>query len=372
MSAGRSAKSVASKSGYVASWAERRSVAFDKGSEGERLVAEAIAPLSASGWFILHDRQAPTGGNVDHVLVGPGGVVILDAKAWSGSLAVSPKGRLRHNDRDAHKAVSSMSAVIAHLSDALPSLSVSGGLVFVGNDAARSLPRRIDDVGLCHVSEVLDVLERKPATLTARDVEVTLAQVIEVLPAIGTAELTRPEAVDAMALDLEAAQIIGEEPINKRYRFYVARSWAKYGKRRIYLSGSDGTKLGWIDPNDGRVEVEQSGSRDTQPLLQRLADSTCIPEPDVSPLSPKGRLSSRLLKSLGNDRRGVGHVIGHVWRKGDNRRLYVTSHVAGIAGTSVGWVDLTNGAEFANDPALAGLLTHTWHEVFETVINPDR
>ena len=372
MSAGQSAKSVASKSGYVASWADRRAVAFDKGSEGERMVAEAVAPLSASGWFILHDRQAPNGGNVDHVLVGPGGVVVLDAKAWSGSLAVSPKGRLRHNDRDAHKAVSSMSSVIAHLSESLPSLSVSGGLVFVGNDAARSLPRRVDDVGLCHVSEVLDVLQRKPATLKARDVEAALAQVIDVLPAIGTAELTRPDAVNAMAVDLEAAQVIGEEPIDKRYRFYVARTWSKYGKRRIYLSDADGAKLGWIDPNDGKSDLEHNGSPDAAPLLRRLADPTCIPQPDVSSLRPKGWLSSRILRSLGNDRRGVGHVIGHVWRKGDNRRLYVTSHVEGIASLSVGWVDLTKGAEHAHDPALAGLLTHTWHEVFEAVVNPDR
>ncbi|CAN5501284.1 hypothetical protein BH23ACT3_BH23ACT3_09430 [soil metagenome] len=370
MTAGQSAKSLASKSGHVASWAERRAAAFVKGSEGERVVADAVAPLSANGWFILHDRQAPNGGNVDHVLVGPGGVVVLDAKAWSGSLAISSKGRLRHNDRDAHKAVSSINAVIAHLRDALPSLSVSGGLVFVGNDGAPSLPRRVDDVGLCDVSEVLDVLKRKPSTLNARDVEAALGLVMDLLPAIGTAELERPPAVQPEALDLEAAQLVGEEPIDKRYRFYVARTWAKYGKHRIYLSSADGSKLGWIDPNVGNVDLEHDDSGDAEPLLQRLADSTRIPQPDVSPLRPKGRLSSRILKSLGNDRRGVGHVVGHVWRKGDRRRLYVTSHVTGIASVSVGWVDLSTGEEHAHDPALAGLLTHTWHEVFETVVNP--
>ena len=38
--------------------AERRASAFAAGAEGERIVAEALAPLSAAGYILLHDRAA--------------------------------------------------------------------------------------------------------------------------------------------------------------------------------------------------------------------------------------------------------------------------------------------------------------------------
>ncbi|WP_234433052.1 nuclease-related domain-containing protein [Streptomyces sp. NRRL S-1824] len=55
------------------------------------------------GWTVLHDRALPTGNaNVDHLLVSPGGVVIvLDSKKWSARWPLRVEaGRLMHGDRD--------------------------------------------------------------------------------------------------------------------------------------------------------------------------------------------------------------------------------------------------------------------------------
>lgn len=41
------------------------------------------------GWFLLHDRDLPAGGNVDHIAAGPPGVAVVDAKAWTFSVRVS-------------------------------------------------------------------------------------------------------------------------------------------------------------------------------------------------------------------------------------------------------------------------------------------
>jgi hypothetical protein len=54
--------------------AERRASAFAAGAEGERIVAEALAPLSAAGYILLHDRAAGPRANLDHLVVGPSGV----------------------------------------------------------------------------------------------------------------------------------------------------------------------------------------------------------------------------------------------------------------------------------------------------------
>src|SRR5882757_9847284 len=65
-----------------AEWAAKRAETFEAGSLGEAEVARALAPLTAEGWFLLHDRHLPAGGNVDHIAVGPSGVAVVDAKAW--------------------------------------------------------------------------------------------------------------------------------------------------------------------------------------------------------------------------------------------------------------------------------------------------
>jgi nuclease-like protein len=46
------------------------------GAEGERATAEALRPLEADGWKVVHDVQTDYG-NLDHVADAPGGTVFL-------------------------------------------------------------------------------------------------------------------------------------------------------------------------------------------------------------------------------------------------------------------------------------------------------
>lgn len=58
-----------------------------RGAQGERATAVLLRGVEALGWPVLHDRSLPgTGANVDHLVVGPGGVFHLDSKHWSGAL----------------------------------------------------------------------------------------------------------------------------------------------------------------------------------------------------------------------------------------------------------------------------------------------
>ncbi len=50
---------------------------------GERMVAEELEPLRAKGWEVFHDVPAESGKqefNIDHVLIGPGGVFSIETK----------------------------------------------------------------------------------------------------------------------------------------------------------------------------------------------------------------------------------------------------------------------------------------------------
>jgi hypothetical protein len=57
---------------------------FQAGASGEVQVAAALEPLTEIGWRILADRRwpGPSEANIDLILVGPGGVVVIDVKNW--------------------------------------------------------------------------------------------------------------------------------------------------------------------------------------------------------------------------------------------------------------------------------------------------
>jgi hypothetical protein len=57
------------------------------GAEGERQTAKALRSLTRRGWMLVNDIQAERG-NIDHVLVGPAGVFLLETKKLGGVVSV--------------------------------------------------------------------------------------------------------------------------------------------------------------------------------------------------------------------------------------------------------------------------------------------
>jgi hypothetical protein len=101
---------------------ERAAEPWGAGTEGERLTANRLGELTPQGWFLLHDVHWPGRplASLDHVLVGPGGVVVVDAKTWSGNVEVRD-GVLRQNAYSRNPAVEGalgQAAAVAALLDA--------------------------------------------------------------------------------------------------------------------------------------------------------------------------------------------------------------------------------------------------------------
>ena len=59
---------------------------WGRGAAGERMTGKALRGLPAD-WYVRHDLQARYG-NLDHVVVGPGGVFLLDSKNLGGRALV--------------------------------------------------------------------------------------------------------------------------------------------------------------------------------------------------------------------------------------------------------------------------------------------
>ena len=76
---------------------------WQDGAIGEQWTGRALRKLESQGWRIFHDLAA-SHGNIDHVVVGPGGVFLLDSKRWKGSIAVEGDSAVvrRLEDPDLH------------------------------------------------------------------------------------------------------------------------------------------------------------------------------------------------------------------------------------------------------------------------------
>ena len=74
------------------------------GAVGEISVARALRPLEARGYRIFHDLSTASG-NIDHVVIGPTGVFVLETKAWRGRVYPGKGGVLMRNGQDASAAV---------------------------------------------------------------------------------------------------------------------------------------------------------------------------------------------------------------------------------------------------------------------------
>ena len=72
-------------------------VAWRRGAAGERRTARLLAALERQGWAVLHDLAVPRSqANLGHLVIGPGGVFVIDSKQDRGRLQLDQSGRLWH------------------------------------------------------------------------------------------------------------------------------------------------------------------------------------------------------------------------------------------------------------------------------------
>lgn len=124
--------------------APRHVRAWSSGAEGERLATARFAALAGGypGVHVLHDRRVPSRahGTLDHVLVGPAGVIVADTKHWPGTVRIADE-RLFVRGFDRTKAidgvcgqVSSVRSILA--AAGLGAVPVSGVLHWTRPDGA--------------------------------------------------------------------------------------------------------------------------------------------------------------------------------------------------------------------------------------------
>jgi hypothetical protein len=69
-----------------------------RGAHGERRTARLLRRLARDGFVIFHDLAVPgADANLDHLVIGPTGVFVIDSKQWTGQVYQTADGLAWHN-----------------------------------------------------------------------------------------------------------------------------------------------------------------------------------------------------------------------------------------------------------------------------------
>ena len=166
--AGESARDVAQRQRAKSERLARSAELWERGAEGEEAVAAALEQLPSETWTVFHDVKWPGRryANVDHIVVGPSGVFVIDAKNWSGRVEIRDdvlRQNGRSRERDVAAAAEAGLAVAGLLPLVKPQL-VHPVLCFVRDEEVSGWAR---DVMVCSTSNLVRMLTSRPAVLPA-------------------------------------------------------------------------------------------------------------------------------------------------------------------------------------------------------------
>src|SRR3954452_18377998 len=166
---GKSAREMAARSRAKAERLMRRAEMFERGAAGEARTASMLTDLPAE-WTALHDVRWPGRrfANIDHIVVGPAGIFVVDSKNWSGNITVT-RDVLRQNGRPRE-------ATVAGCADSALAVSELAGpyarhifpvLCFVREEELVGWAR---DVMVCSTANVSQMLLSRPAVMSVAEV----------------------------------------------------------------------------------------------------------------------------------------------------------------------------------------------------------
>ncbi len=131
----------------------------DRGAKGEEQVGALLEGLGERGWHVVHDASMGRG-NVDHILIGPGGVFTVETKSNPGPVRVA---RL-------HGSVLGQAQAQRKAIEAIVEEHVEPLVVFSRAWVDRPLSRR-KGVRVVPARMLLSYVDRQPERLTEEEVE---------------------------------------------------------------------------------------------------------------------------------------------------------------------------------------------------------
>lgn len=155
-----------------------------QGFRGEARTAERLAKhLEGSGVRLLHDRRVPRHGqaNIDHIAIGPAGVLVIDTKTnkgkvkkdWRGGLFAPRRSVLLINGRDQTRLIGGVERQVGYVRGAVAddAVEVRGALCFPNVDGLPLFSHLSVHNVVIDGPKPIAKLARRPGSLTSERVE---------------------------------------------------------------------------------------------------------------------------------------------------------------------------------------------------------
>ncbi|GAA2241107.1 hypothetical protein GCM10010401_12290 [Rarobacter faecitabidus] len=230
MSAGQSADTEAQRqlalaAAHEQAAAQARATAAKYGIAAvtEKETARKLAPLAAAGYHFLADRQwlGSRRAQVDLVVIGPGGVFIVDTKAWAEVQIVSGNAgdRIYRGQADVTDDVMKLADLANDVEGALAEVGLAPGevhatIALAGRSGISARVRPVEVVG---DGDILRHIASCGQRLTDLQVNTVLAAALDFLPPVGApapvnAALPEP-VIEAPPAAIEQGELVSEEEI---------------------------------------------------------------------------------------------------------------------------------------------------------------
>ncbi|MFD1947808.1 nuclease-related domain-containing protein [Nocardioides aestuarii] len=163
---------------------EKRAKAWEAGAVGEQATGEVLSRLDPAIWTVWHDVRWPgrKRANIDHVVVGPPGVFVIDSKNWSGQLTVAD-GVLKQNGHPRESTVAGAAEASLAVFQLVPDVPVHPVMCFLRDE---SLTGWIRDVMLCSTNNLDLLIQTRPHVLTPDQVGLLATRLETALQAAGS------------------------------------------------------------------------------------------------------------------------------------------------------------------------------------------
>jgi len=243
--------------------------AWRMGAKGEREVSRRLRKLSSS-WMTLHDLPlGRNGANLDHLVVGPGGVFALNTKNLRGKVWVAERALLVNGHKtdylwkskaEAERVGGILSKATGNTVVVKPVLVVMGaelnvkaqphGVTVVTRKRIRSwLEGRPGQLTDAEVNTITDVARRAETWISGPRLGAASENASTASPSTGTVPAKPAPSPSAVAKPNPPAEALRVVP------------WRRYGKDRLYVNGSDGAALGYLDRDTGETHVHSEADR---------------------------------------------------------------------------------------------------------------
>ena len=169
--AGESARAVAFRKRAEAERLLRAAALYERGAEGEEATAHVLAGLPAFEWRVFHDVRWPGRrfANIDHILIGPQGVFVVDSKAWAGYIDAR-SGVLRQNGHRRTRAVTGAEAAAAAVAELLPGFGPDTVKPVICLVRPEPVFGWVDELMVCSTANIVTLLSSRPKVLSQQEV----------------------------------------------------------------------------------------------------------------------------------------------------------------------------------------------------------